>query len=99
MAPGRETIATGRRALPRARPPRIRVERVWPELDGGAFPPKRTVGSHVDVWADVFTDGHDVVRAAVRYRGPQARRWSETPMEPIGNDRWHGTFPVDELGR
>jgi starch synthase (maltosyl-transferring) len=72
---------------------------VWPELDGGTFPPKRTVGSHVDVWADVFADGHDVVRSAVRFRAPHARRWSETPMEPIGNDRWHGRFPVDELGR
>jgi starch synthase (maltosyl-transferring) len=97
MATGRDTASE--RALPRTRPPRIRIEHVWPELDGGTFPPKRTLGSAVDVWADVFADGHDVVRAAVRYRAPNARRWHETPMEPIGNDRWHGRFPVDELGR
>jgi len=99
MAAGRDATTAGQRALPRTRPPRTRIERVWPELDGGTFPPKRTVGSQVDVWADVFADGHDVVRAAVRFRGPHTRRWSETPMEPIGNDRWHGRFPVDELGR
>ena len=99
MAAGRDATTAGQRALPRTRPPRTRIERVWPELDGGTFPPKRTVGSQVDVWADVFADGHDVVCAAVRFRGPHTRRWSETPMEPIGNDRWHGRFPVDELGR
>jgi len=99
MSTSRESSAPTQRPLPRTRPPRIRIERIWPELDGGAFPPKRTAGSEVDVWADVFADGHDVVRAAVRYRSPHARRWSEAPMEPIGNDRWHGSFPVDELGR
>jgi starch synthase (maltosyl-transferring) len=75
------------------------VQRVWPTLDCGRYPVKRTVGDEVDVWADVFSDGHDVLRAVVRYRPPGARRWGEVPMEPIGNDRWHGTFPVEALGR
>jgi starch synthase (maltosyl-transferring) len=68
-------------------------------LDCGRYPVKRTVGDEVDVWADVFSDGHDVLRAVVRYRPPGARRWGEAAMEPIGNDRWHGTFPVEALGR
>jgi starch synthase (maltosyl-transferring) len=85
-------------SLPKTRT-RIQVQRVWPTLDCGRYPVKRTVGDEVDVWADVFSDGHDVLRAVVRYRPPGARRWGEVPMEPIGNDRWHGTFPVEALGR
>ncbi len=85
-------------SLPKTRT-RIQVQRVWPMLDCGRYPVKRTVGDEVDVWADVFSDGHDVLRAVVRYRPPGARRWGEAPMEPIGNDRWHGTFPVEALGR
>ena len=85
-------------SLPKTRT-RIQVQRVWPMLDCARYPVKRTVGDEVDVWADVFSDGHDVLRAAVRYRPPGARRWSEAPMEPIGNDRWHGIFPVETLGR
>jgi starch synthase (maltosyl-transferring) len=68
-------------------------------LNCGRYPVKRSIGDSVDVWADVFCDGHDVLRAAIRYRQPGARRWCEAPMEPIGNDRWHGDFPVDALGR
>ena len=49
--------------------------------------------------ATIFADGHDILRAAVRYRAPGARRWSEAPLEPLGNDRWEGSFPVGELGR
>jgi starch synthase (maltosyl-transferring) len=85
-------------SLPKTRT-RIQVQRTWPTLDCGRYAVKRSIGGRVDVWADVFCDGHDVLRAAIRYRPPGARRWSEAPMEPIGNDRWHGSFPVDSLGR
>ena len=83
----------------RPKPDRIQIQRVWPELDCGRFPPKRSLGETVDVWADVFADGHDVVRAALRYRAPAARRWTEVPMTALENDRWHGTFAAIELGR
>ena len=84
--------------LPKTRA-RIQIQRVWPMLDCRRYPVKRTLGDPLDVWADVFADGHDLLRAVVRYRPPSARRWYETPMEPIGNDRWHGSFATTELGR
>ena len=68
-------------------------------LDCRRHPVKRTLGDRVDVWADVFGDGHDVLRAVVRHKSPGSRRWGEAPLEPIGNDRWHGGFEVTELGR
>ena len=33
---------------------RVIVERIWPEIDGGRFPIKRTVGERVTVGADIF---------------------------------------------
>ncbi len=85
--------------LPKTRPARIQIQDVRPLLDCGRFPVKRSLGDTVDVFADVFCDGHDVVRAVVRYRPPGSRRFQETPMEPLGSDRWHGSFEASELGR
>ncbi len=85
--------------VPPLRVERVQIQKIWPELDCGRFPPKRRLGATVDVWADVFADGHDVVRAAVRYCAPGATQWSESEFAPLGNDRWHGSFEATELGR
>jgi starch synthase (maltosyl-transferring) len=50
------------------------------------------------VSADVFADGHDVLAAVVLYRRADSNVWRETPMAPLGNDRWQGQFVVDTLG-
>ncbi len=47
---------------------RVVVERVWPEIDGGRFPIKRTSGETITVGADIFADGHDVLAGVVKYR-------------------------------
>ncbi len=39
-----------------------------PRVDDGRFPIKRTAGESVDVHADVFADGHDVLAVIVRDR-------------------------------
>ena len=44
---------------------RVAIENVKPAVDCGRFPIKRIVGQTVTVTADVFADGHDVVRAAL----------------------------------
>ena len=100
MAGGRKSVKSKDDGLvPPTRPGRIQIQKVWPELDCGRFPPKRQLGATVEVWADVFADGHDVVRAAVRHRASGTKKWAETELTPIGNDRWHGFFDVDEIGR
>ncbi|MEO6058021.1 MAG: alpha-1,4-glucan--maltose-1-phosphate maltosyltransferase, partial [Gemmatimonadales bacterium] len=78
---------------------RVVIEGVTPEIDGGRFPVKRVVGESVVVEADVFADGHDVVVAMLRWRRAEDAEWTETVMEPLGNDRWRAAFPVTELGR
>ena len=78
---------------------RVVIERVAPELDGGRFPVKRVSGDTLQVEADIFCDGHDVIKAAVLYRAPQAEGWSEMPMTFVDNDRWVGSLPLTEIGR
>src|SRR5262249_16763418 len=50
---------------------RVVVERIQPAVDGGRFPIKRTLGESVTVTADIFSDGHEVVAAVLRYRTVQ----------------------------
>src|SRR5436190_1345556 len=78
---------------------RVVIEAVTPQIDGGEFPAKRAVGEDVVVEADMFCDGHDLIGAVVRYRRAEERGWSEAPMRLVENDRWRGSFTVDEVGR
>ncbi|MGN6474389.1 MAG: alpha-1,4-glucan--maltose-1-phosphate maltosyltransferase [Mycobacteriales bacterium] len=87
-------IITGKQA-----PPRPVVEDVRPRVDDGRFDAKATVGDAVEVYADAFVDGHDELRVDVLYRLATERAWQQVKMEPIGNDRWHGSFCPDQVGR
>jgi starch synthase (maltosyl-transferring) len=78
---------------------RVVVENVYPEIDGGRFPVKRTVGQAVRVEADIHADGHDLIVAVLMHRNEAAPAWSETAMTETGNDRWSGTFRVEAVGR
>ena len=69
--------------LPERRPERIRIERIWPQIDGGRYPVKRALGDRVQVWATLIRDGHEVLGGAVRYRPAGTRRWRDVPMRPI----------------
>jgi starch synthase (maltosyl-transferring) len=76
---------------------RIHIEEVYPELDGGRYPVKRIVGEMFEVWADLFRDGHDKLRAVLRYCHQDAE-WRETPFVFFDNDRWVGRFRLDAVG-
>lgn len=71
-------------------------------MDCGRYPAKASVGDQVPVSADVFRDGHEVLRAVVRFRAPGQRGWSEAPLSPydahIGGNGFRGSFPVDAQG-
>jgi len=78
---------------------RVVIEGVSPEIDGGRFPAKRSVGERVRVEADIFTDGHDLIAAVLRSRPEASQTWTEQPMRALVNDRWAGEFEVTQLGR
>ena len=80
-------------------PSRVIIETVTPEIDRGRFPIKRVEGETVDVAADIFAEGHDVLEAIVKHRPPGASAWVEVPMVPLVNDRWTAAFPVEQIGR
>ncbi len=90
---GEETLESGKARK------RVVIEGVKPEIDGGRFPIKRTVGDRLRVEADIVTDGHDVIAAQLLYRREQDADWLAVSMQPLVNDRWQGEFPVQELGR
>ncbi len=74
------------------------IEAVTPEVDGGRYPIKRTVGEAVLVEADIFGDGHDQLSAVILHKELGSDRWSEAPLTLQINDRWRGEFVVSGLG-
>src|SRR2546425_9121181 len=78
---------------------RVVIDHVKPEIDGGRFPIKRTLGERVVVEADIFTDGHEALSAVLLHRKKEVAEWSEAAMEPLPNDRWRGEFEVQQLGQ
>jgi starch synthase (maltosyl-transferring) len=84
---------------PKNKPPRIQIEDVWPQIDCGRYPVKRSVGDEVEVWATIFRDGHESLGAAVLYRRPGSTAWREALLRAVGNDRWTASIHVDAPGR
>ena len=78
---------------------RVEIEEIRPQVDGGRFPIKRTVGESVQVEARAFTDGHDRIRCLLRHRREDGTRWHEIPMVSAGNDWWRAEFRVPDVGR
>jgi starch synthase (maltosyl-transferring) len=84
-------LASSRRRLSH-----ILIEDVTPSVDGGRYPAKRIAGELCVVEADIFRDGHQVLRAAVKWRRKQDEVFDEAPMVALDNDRWRGEFrPTD----
>jgi starch synthase (maltosyl-transferring) len=81
-------------------PSRVTIRDPRPRVDGG--PVKRCVGDALTVRVEAFADGHDVLRAVLRHRGPGRRRWTEVPMRhvdaEIDGDTWEGCFEIDAIG-
>ena len=75
------------------------IEDVFPLIEGGRFPVKRIAGEPVEVWADIYRDGHDVVSAALVWRRERDREWRREPMVLHSNDRWGGSFVPEQPGR
>jgi starch synthase (maltosyl-transferring) len=78
--------------------PTVVIENLWPRIEDGMYPIKRTPGEEVTVYADIFKEGHDVVLAVVKWRAAGAKKWQEAPMTPIEEDRWRGSFPSGPVG-
>jgi starch synthase (maltosyl-transferring) len=92
---------------------RVIIENITPCVNAGRFAIKRTAGESVEVHADVFADGHDVLTVLLLDRhlpgqrrrrassaADQSARWRETAMIQMapGTDEWTASFEVGSLG-
>jgi starch synthase (maltosyl-transferring) len=61
------------------------------------------VGDRVELSASVVRDGHEVLRAELRYRPPGSARWLTAPMTHLDAEslgvRWAATVELDRPGR
>jgi starch synthase (maltosyl-transferring) len=76
---------------------RVVIDRVEPQIDGGRFPIKRTIGETVRVTVDMFADGHELLAGVLKYRHADSA-WTEARLAARGNDAWEASFTVDRLG-
>jgi starch synthase (maltosyl-transferring) len=78
---------------------RITIDAVRPATPSGEFPAKAVVDEQFTVSADIFRDGHDLLRARVRWRCVGKGKWHTAPMREVGNDRWEGSVTPAAVGR
>ena len=77
---------------------RVIIEHLYPQVENGQYPARRAEGETIEIQADVFADGHDMVKAFLKYKAKNGRKWQEVPMAFINNDRWKARFTPDKLG-
>ncbi len=76
----------------------IIIQNVTPQVDDGRYPVKREVGDIIEVGADIFREGHDMLAAVVLYRRLDNAEWREAAMTCVnpGLDRWAGAVELSE---
>jgi starch synthase (maltosyl-transferring) len=77
---------------------RVIISGITPEIDAGRFYIKNIIGETVTVEADIFADGHDVLRGRVLFRHETETDLGFNEMQFISNDRWTGSFQTTKTG-
>lgn len=75
------------------------IDAVLPVVDGGRFPAKRVAGEPIRIEAHCFTDGHDKLRAVLRWHAVGSSEAYEIDMAPHANDVWTAQFTPPVPGR
>jgi starch synthase (maltosyl-transferring) len=75
------------------------IEDVYPSIECGRYSVKRLAGDPIEVWADIYRSGHDILAAEVIWRRESASPWQRAPMTLHENDRWVARFTPVEPGR
>nr|WP_269078978.1 alpha-1,4-glucan--maltose-1-phosphate maltosyltransferase [Jannaschia aquimarina] len=77
--------------------PRLAIESIRPSVDMGRFAAKVVAGRPVEISADIFSDGHEVLGAeVVATKGDGTTRSSALTHDV--NDRWTGRIAFDGPG-
>lgn len=75
------------------------IEYVYPDIDFGKFPVKREVGDSVEVFADIYKDGHEPLFASLKYRHYRDKGWKKVAMKLFNDHRWSASFKLDKIGK
>ncbi len=78
--------------------PSIIIEDISPSIEGGKFPIKRTLGQPVELQATIYKEGHDTLRALLKWRPKNTLLWQEVPMRNLGNHRFEASFQTNTIG-
>ncbi|MEK6543974.1 MAG: alpha-1,4-glucan--maltose-1-phosphate maltosyltransferase, partial [Elusimicrobiota bacterium] len=78
----------------------IIIEDVTPSIDAGRYPVKRLQGEECRVTAHIFRDGHELIKAVVRWRRQGQDGDVQVPMhcDNPGLDFWQAGFPLQQPG-
>lgn len=77
---------------------RVIITNISPLIEGGRFPVKAVQNEPINISADIFGDGHDLVAASAFIRTIKNKDHVEFPLEPIDNDRWQTSILIKETG-
>ncbi|MEY4485222.1 MAG: hypothetical protein RL693_2674, partial [Verrucomicrobiota bacterium] len=87
------------RESPASHAPTVVIENFYPALGDPSHLVKRIVDEPLDVYADIFTDGHVILCAVLKWRLVGHQDWNESPMRSLENDRWAGQCSFPSCGR
>ena len=79
--------------------PTVVIDNFYPMAGEHGHLLKRIIGEPLDVFVDLFKDGHDIISAVLKWRFVNGTRWVESPMRPMENDRWRGQCVFTVCGR
>ncbi|MDF1754841.1 MAG: alpha-1,4-glucan--maltose-1-phosphate maltosyltransferase [Verrucomicrobiales bacterium] len=78
--------------------PSVVISNLKPRIENGRYPVKRIEGELLDISADVFKDGHDVISVMLLGKQVGDAVWQAQKMKELDNDRWGATVSFKETG-
>ena len=75
---------------------RVVISNISPAINNN-YKVKVTLTEKVKISADIFCDGHDILRASVFF-SDSTSKWKEIKMQFIGNDKWECNVIPAHLG-
>jgi starch synthase (maltosyl-transferring) len=78
---------------------RVIIEKIQPQLDCGQYFIKRCVGNWLNLTADIFAYGHDLLKAVVKIKHDNKKELTqEVSFRPIVKDEFENNFKLESQG-
>src|ERR1700712_402421 len=77
---------------------KVLITNISPQVNEGAYPAKGVINRELIISADIFTDGHEEIKACIVIKHTSDRKWTEVPMTFVHNDHWEFYFEPERRG-